>query len=133
MLGDLPEVVRTADGNVYRIPPAGPWGSFSWARQASLVANAYRQLGNSGEAEKWADEWERRQAVWNALQRGADYAAVVAQFGADLLTAPFEIAIDVGSAAVQAAKWTPYLVIGAAVILAVVVVPQIARQRGLLK
>lgn len=95
-----PTTVNLADGTSYLIP-SGPWGSFTWVRQANLVSVAYRQIGDTGNAERWAVEWQRRTRIWENLQAGADQAAVIVQFGKDALTAPLKIAADVGKVAIK--------------------------------
>lgn len=122
---NLPTTVTTADGSTFTIP-SGDYGTYPWVRQASLIAKAYRDIGDTGNAQKWGAEYQRRLAIWDALESGKDYAAVIAQFGADLLTAPIKIAADVGSAAigvgstaVATVKWIPLLVIGALVVLGI--------------
>lgn len=126
---DQPTTVKLADGTTYLIP-AGPWGSFTWVRQANLISVAYRQIGSIGDAERWAVEWQRRTRIWENLQAGADQAAVIVQFGKDVLLAPVRIAQDVGTVAlktggavVNAATTTltalPWLLVGLLVVVGI--------------
>ena len=101
---ELPTTVRTNTGLTYTIAPPGPWGSFAWVRYASQIAIAYAQVENNSEEAKWQAEYQRRAAIWNALEAGKDRAEVLKQFGADLLTAPFRIAADIGTEALDLAK-----------------------------
>lgn len=114
----MPVTVKLADGTSYLIPDAGPWGSPTWRRFAFLVAVAYRQVGDTANADKWDREASRRNAIWAALGAGRDRAAVVAQFGADLLTAPAEILADVGNVALGAVRWLPWLIVAALAVVA---------------
>lgn len=94
---DTPTTVELADGSSYTIPTGEP-GSWAWARQANLVSVAYRQLGAVAEAATWATEYDRRAAIYNYIEEGADRNAVLLQFGKDLLTAPVKILQDIGGA-----------------------------------
>jgi len=96
---DTPTTVQLANGSTYTIP-TGALGSWAWARQANLISVAYRQLGRPDLAATWAAEYDRRAAVYNAIESGRDRADVLAQFGKDLLTAPIKILQDIGNAVV---------------------------------
>ena len=96
---DTPTTVQLATGSSYTIP-TGDVGTWAWARQANLVSVAYRQLGESALADTWAAEFDRRAAVFNAIESGRDRAEVLRQFGADLLTAPIKILADIGGAVI---------------------------------
>lgn len=134
---DEPTTVRLADGTTYAIQPPGPWGTFSWAKHANHVALAYRQIGDADNAAAWDGEYQRRRNIWDALERGADRAAIARQAGLDLLRAPVLIAADVGrailgaggavasgvaaagQAALGVARWVPLLVLGALIVLGI--------------
>jgi hypothetical protein len=94
---NTPTTVQLADGSSYTIPTGEP-GSWAWARQANLISVAYRQLGQAELSATWAAEYDRRAAVYNAIEGGRDRAEVLAQFAEDLLTAPVKILQDVGGA-----------------------------------
>lgn len=96
-MADTPTTVQLADGSSYVIP-TGEVGTWPWARQANLVHVAYRQLGQTALADAWAAEFGRRAAIYNAIESGRDRAAVLLQFGADLLTAPVKILQQIGNA-----------------------------------
>lgn len=131
---EVPKVIKTGDGTVYEIPPAGAIGSYTWVRQAALVRNAYRQIGKTMEAAKWDAEYNKRRAFWDAIERGKDYAAVVAQFGLDFLAAPFRIVIDAAGAAEKVGKGTLKLIDALPYILAgLLIVAGIGFFKGTLK
>lgn len=94
---ETPTTVQLANGSSYTIP-TGDVGTWAWARQANLVSVAYRQLGETQASDTWAAEFDRRAAVYNAIESGRDRAEVLRQFGADLLTAPVKILQDIGGA-----------------------------------
>lgn len=131
---ELPTQFADRDGNYWDIPEAGPFGSYTWVRQAALVRNAYKANGDTANARKWDGQYIFRRNVWNLLEAGRDYAAVLGQFGKDVIAAPIRIAADVGGAAinvgkkvVQLADWLPWLV------LAALVVAGIGLQKGTLR
>lgn len=143
---DVPTTVELSNGTVYTIP-TGAWGTFAWVRQANLLAVAYRQVQNGEEAERWEREYDRRRAVWELLEAGRDQASVVAQFGKDLLLAPFRIAADIGREALDVAgkvKETGFgllgiltnplflvLILAGAVLILTPAGPKLARSLGL--
>lgn len=120
MLGALeasqPTSVKLADGTTYMIE-GGEWGSYKWVRQAALIRTAYKQLGDTLNESKWAQEWEKRSTIWNLLQSGQDKIAVAKQFGVDLLLAPLRIGYDAGNIVVKTVNWLPLLGIAAFVLL----------------
>lgn len=93
---DIPTTVTSANGQTWTIP-SGPAGSAPWARQAALISDAYKQLGNAELAAVWWAEWGRRWTIYNRIQAGEDRSMVLRQFMADLLLAPARIAADLGN------------------------------------
>lgn len=87
--------VRLADGTTYQIP-GGEYGTAPWARQASLIAVAYRQIGDTAKADEWGRIAERRNLIWRTIESGKDKLEVLTQFGRDLIAAPVLIAADIG-------------------------------------
>jgi len=94
---DTPTTVQLATGSSYTIP-TGEWGSWAWARQANLISVAYKQLGQAALSQEWAKQYDARAEIYNRIQAGNDQAAVLLQFGKDLLTAPVKILQDIGGA-----------------------------------
>lgn len=86
--------VQLKDGSYYDIPQDGPRGSFAWAREASLIATAYNQVGNGAEAAAWQKEYTRRILVWERVQAGEDLQSVLRTIDADRL-APLRIVANV--------------------------------------
>lgn len=127
---DTPTTVQLANGSSYTIPTGDP-GTWAWARQASLISVAYKQLGATQEAAAWSQEYDRRATIYNAIESGRDRAEVIQQFAADLLTAPVKIlqqiggaVLSVGGSVVKTATNTlalvPLLLIGGLAVLVII-------------
>lgn len=97
-----PTTVTLRDGTSYIIPGGEPF-TWAWARQASLIAVAYRQVGDTANAEIWDREYNRRATAYSMIEAGRDKAEVIAQFWKDLLVAPLRIAADIGNAVIDTA------------------------------
>jgi hypothetical protein len=85
---DVPTVVKLSDGTSYTIP-GGEKGSAAWAREASLIATAYKQVGDYANAYKWSREYTIRMAAYLRIQAGQDIQMVLDSMS--WLRAPGEI------------------------------------------
>lgn len=132
-LGDLsagtPVRVQLANGTQYTIP-TGPVGSYAWVREASLIAVAYNQIGDTAKAYAWNREYDKRRLVWDKVQAGADLQAILDSMPGDWLTRPLSIiqrvvewagetVKDVASTAIDWAKWLPVLLAGGLVVIGI--------------
>lgn len=86
-----PTIVQTKDG-AYEIP-TGERGTQRWAREASLIAVAYRQAGDYRNADKWQQEYQRRKAIADQVDAGKDLKDIIDASQPDLL-APVRIVAD---------------------------------------
>lgn len=91
----VPTTVMLKDGSSYQIP-GGNVGSAAWARQASLIATAYRQMGDWMNAYRWEQQYGLRMAAYTRIEQGADMADVVAS--GSWLSAPERIVQGAASA-----------------------------------
>lgn len=86
-----------ADGSRATIDTGHQAGTFAWVHEATLVATAYRQVGDYQQADVWQREEARREVVWRSIQDGKDAAQSVAEAGRDFV-APSRIAANIGDA-----------------------------------
>lgn len=125
-------IVQTKDGP-YTIP-TGERGSFAWAREASLIAKAYRDADNYRDADRWQREYERRLLIWQQVAAGRDLDDIIAAAEPDLL-APVRIVSDLvgkvaeatgnvaeaaGKTALTIADVLPYAIGGVVLVLVIV-------------
>lgn len=124
-----PTVVTLRTGVSYSIPYGEP-GTYPWVRQASLIATAYRQVGDNPNADRWTEIYRRRLRAWEIQEQVKDWSAVVGMGVVDTIAAPLRITAAIGDAllgvagevkdrALNWAAWMPWLVLGALVVLGV--------------
>jgi hypothetical protein len=124
--------VTLADGSKYPIPTGAP-GTAAWAREASLIAVAYRQAGDFANADKWQREYGKRWAAYLRVQQGEDLQAVIRAgswldgpaailaYLAKTVKDITDVAVGAGRAVVDWGRWLPWLVGGGLIVLGIAV------------
>ncbi len=120
-----PTMVHLADGSEYTIEAGAP-GTFRWVRQANLIAEAYRQMGQADRTTQWDREYQRRLSLWTFWGGVEDKAMIAAQAIKDFLLAPLRILQDIGGAVIEVGRttlgtvnWVPWLVVGALIVVGI--------------
>lgn len=121
--------VTLADGTLYTVPTGAP-GTWPWAREASLIAVAYKQANDFANAYQWEVEFSRRAAAVNAIAAGSDSEAILA--AGSWMDGPAAIVAFLGKtvsdlenradqlvgAGVNVVNWVPVAVLGLLVVIA---------------